>query len=677
MTAALSATDPLARDKIMASANGDPNEIDYSSTDYKYWKEKYLEEADVVRETQAELDEFQISSKELEAELEADLARTEKAKMELMVKVERAEMERDEWKAKFVALQTTHNTTTASLQRELDQLRQVHHSLKIQMRDLEMGNDDLERNERAITSSLADVEAKYGKTLEEKILLEHDLLDKANVEEECQRLKDEVRDASLEITVLRDQLTQARAYAKAQKRASTYDSSTSGTTSFKPTIPSSENILTQRPPSDLNLDDLSPAIEDAARQFSRSSSESSTNYATSRNVSSSPTDSSIGHEALMKRAGLPPAWAKSPASSDRTATLTRSQTFSSFIPSRLPTGNPSTSTPRPAPTSRLPTSASTSSATTSKNRGVQMVSEMRARVRNLEQRLHTRVPRLRMGSISMKKSETAPATASGQGMASGSPEFKTPEHIRIKRRSVDVEYERKAARDGDTSGWVLIMEDNMSPSPTKDRDKERRRLSSPTSSPSPYSMSSRSTNRTSSSKTSNTSTSIADANIGKGRPESRQSGTGRDSMSTVSTGSSISTPTSRPTSPAFLSTLSTPPPGFTNSALPLLKRSVTVQKRASLGRGSPTRMPYSYLQPPTSYRDKHVSSVNMSSADKSLPPTPKSATRISRPPSAVVQSKIGRPTPLVSGRRSTGSETTSRGLGAKDLARWRSGSGAR
>ena len=56
-----------------------------------------------------------------------------------------------------------------------------------------MGNDDLERNERAISSSLADVEQKYARALEEKILLEHELLDKANVEEDCQRLKDELR----------------------------------------------------------------------------------------------------------------------------------------------------------------------------------------------------------------------------------------------------------------------------------------------------------------------------------------------------------------------------------------------------------------------------------------------------------------------------------------------------
>jgi len=56
-----------------------------------------------------------------------------------------------------------------------------------------MGNDDLERNERAVASSLSDIEAKYGRALEEKILLEHELLDKAHLEEECQRLKDELR----------------------------------------------------------------------------------------------------------------------------------------------------------------------------------------------------------------------------------------------------------------------------------------------------------------------------------------------------------------------------------------------------------------------------------------------------------------------------------------------------
>jgi len=95
-----------------------------------------------------------------------------------------------------MSLQTNHNTTTASLQRELDKLRQEHQQTKIQLRDLEMGNDDLERNERAVSSSLADMETKYSRALEEKILLEHELLEKANLEEESQRLRDELRGTS-------------------------------------------------------------------------------------------------------------------------------------------------------------------------------------------------------------------------------------------------------------------------------------------------------------------------------------------------------------------------------------------------------------------------------------------------------------------------------------------------
>ena len=43
-----------------------------------------------------------------------------------------------------MSLQTTYNTTTTSLQRELDQLRQSHQTLRIQLRELEMGNDDHE-----------------------------------------------------------------------------------------------------------------------------------------------------------------------------------------------------------------------------------------------------------------------------------------------------------------------------------------------------------------------------------------------------------------------------------------------------------------------------------------------------------------------------------------------------
>jgi hypothetical protein len=54
----------------------------------------------MLAETKNELDDFHQSSKELEEELERELQRTEKAQQELKVKVERAETERDSWKAR-------------------------------------------------------------------------------------------------------------------------------------------------------------------------------------------------------------------------------------------------------------------------------------------------------------------------------------------------------------------------------------------------------------------------------------------------------------------------------------------------------------------------------------------------------------------------------------------------
>ncbi len=156
-----------------------------------------------------------------------------------------------------MTLQTNHNTTTTSLQHELDKLRQDYQQIKVQLRELEMGNDDLERTERAVSSSLADAESKYSRALEEKILLEHELLDKANLEEQCQRLKDELRgefrlrrpkvlsrsyisDANIEVSVLKDQLA-------AQVNSSSRESISSP--SSAPVLRNSSDDLFNTPPS--------------------------------------------------------------------------------------------------------------------------------------------------------------------------------------------------------------------------------------------------------------------------------------------------------------------------------------------------------------------------------------------------------------------------------------------
>ncbi|KAF9508278.1 hypothetical protein BS47DRAFT_242566 [Hydnum rufescens UP504] len=166
---------------------------------------------ETLAEAESLLADFQTNSKELEEEMGKDLDQAEKAKEEMKNKLSRAETDRDDWKNKFMNLQTTHTKTVTSLQRELEALRESLKITKIQLRDLEMGNDDLERHERAVLSSLEDLEGKYARALEEKILLEHELQDRASMEETLQRLRDELRDTTSEVSVLKEKLERAEA----------------------------------------------------------------------------------------------------------------------------------------------------------------------------------------------------------------------------------------------------------------------------------------------------------------------------------------------------------------------------------------------------------------------------------------------------------------------------------
>jgi hypothetical protein len=53
-----------------------------------------------------------------------------------------------------------------------------------------------------VSSSLADLEGRYARALEEKILLEHELQDRVALEEDMQRLRDELRGASTALPVV-------------------------------------------------------------------------------------------------------------------------------------------------------------------------------------------------------------------------------------------------------------------------------------------------------------------------------------------------------------------------------------------------------------------------------------------------------------------------------------------
>ncbi|KAI0704838.1 hypothetical protein BC835DRAFT_1315347 [Cytidiella melzeri] len=608
MTAVLQPVDVFRSDRLMA----------HNDEDFSDWKSKYYEVADMLQETRQELDDFQVSSRELEEELEKELARTEKAQQDLKVKAARAEHERDEWKSKFVTLQTTHNTTTTSLQRELDTLRKDYQDIKVQFRELEMGNDDLERSERAISSSLADVEQKYSRVLEEKILLEHELLDKAHLEEEFQRLKDDLRDANEEISILKEQLSAALDRAPVEIPPSGAPSRASQISD------TDEDYAHTSAPSDLKLSEL---IVTPATPTSKGLPALNLRT-TETNVSSS------GHAAVLHRAGFHPrATHASPSlSSNVPSSLTRSNTTPLFTPTR--TTAPRNAITKPLTSRNISNLSTSSTGTVAASKGVQMLSEMRARVEVLGQKIHTRVPRIRMGSVSNRpvtitpvapappppppkagpSSVRSPSTSTSStksSLRSRSPE-KTAT-IKSKRQSVDFD-DKTRTPVGNSSGWVLIMEDSPSPA----REKEQRRRSGAAAPSAFRPLSQTFTSSAQSPTDSRPPSSLAHSSIPTGirRPQSRTS-EGRSSISTnatTSTASSIATPVSRPTTPTFLPV---PTAG--------LYHSTTAQKRSS------GPMSGAYSQPK---RSSLGASTNLPVRQSNKTGSP-----------ALAQSRIGRPTP--------------------------------
>lgn len=609
----------------------DDNNVGYSpgGTD---WRSKYNEVLDMLADTKAELDEFHAASKELEAELEAELARTEQSQQDLKIKVAKAEMERDDWKSKFMSLQTNHNTTTTSLQRELDKLRQEHQAVKVQLRDLEMGNDDLERNERAISSSLQDMEAKYSKVLEEKILQEHELLQKVHLEEEMQRVKDELRDANEENAVVKNRLAAAEEAAAEAARQVIKLQHQRAPPVVKPDL--------FGPTPDLQLAELSPTQRTPRAQVTTPKTANLTR--------------SVTHGALQ-RASL---YAKeSPLNALRPASLARSIYSPTASTSRLPTrGTPV----QPSISGSSTSTAATTSTTVSKKKGAlqmaaNLTSEMGARLRNFDQRLGTtKMARIRMGSITGRtstSSNTSTATSTREDASSVASSSTAKTSVDSHRYSIgsrasidslDKTVTRKGKDAGGDSGWVLIMEDSPSPQKVK---KDARRMSNPLA---PTSF--RANRAKSPSLTTGPQMSLNKSTSGRiPRPQSRLSGAG------LSAGPSSVSPVSRPTTPTFLPI---PTGGFSSSAA--LKRSTGPNsynpgKRASFGATTPNPSPPRRQRPVT---QPPLPRPIFDSDDKALPQLPNVTMRTKSTSggalSAVLsKSRIGRPPSGTNQRRTT------------------------
>ncbi|KAF2747284.1 hypothetical protein M011DRAFT_467808 [Sporormia fimetaria CBS 119925] len=171
--------------------------------DLEYYKTQY-------ETLELELQEFQASSRELEAELEKDVEESEKRERRLQEKAERLGFEVEEWKTKYKQSKTEANNAQNTLQKEITALRDSQRTLQLKLRDIEVQNDDFERQARNTTSSLEDLESKYNVAIERSVLLEEEMKigekEREGLRIENQRLRDELSDLRIEAEIVQEKL---------------------------------------------------------------------------------------------------------------------------------------------------------------------------------------------------------------------------------------------------------------------------------------------------------------------------------------------------------------------------------------------------------------------------------------------------------------------------------------
>ena len=208
--------------------------------DLPYYKAQY-------EQLELELHEFQASSRELEAELEKDIEASEKRERQLREKVEGLGYEVDEWKVSqtcdcngephvsragrntdIVATQTKYKQSKAeasnaqnTLQKEITTLRDTSRTLQLKLRDIEVANDDYERQARNTTSSLENLESKFNQAIERAVMLEEEIKigeqEREGLRIETQRLRDELSDLKIEAEIVQEKLRNAEATIEAQR----------------------------------------------------------------------------------------------------------------------------------------------------------------------------------------------------------------------------------------------------------------------------------------------------------------------------------------------------------------------------------------------------------------------------------------------------------------------------
>ncbi|KAK5856210.1 hypothetical protein PBY51_007819 [Eleginops maclovinus] len=166
-----------------------------------YWKSQALKYKKSCYDAQEELQEFQEGSRELEAELEAQLSQAEHRLRDLQIENERLKNEVFNLKEKLEHQYAQSYKQVSMLEDDLGQTRSIKDQLHKYVRELEQANDDLERAKRATIVSLEDFEGRLNQAIERNAFLESELDEKESLLVSVQRLKDEARDLRQELAV--------------------------------------------------------------------------------------------------------------------------------------------------------------------------------------------------------------------------------------------------------------------------------------------------------------------------------------------------------------------------------------------------------------------------------------------------------------------------------------------
>jgi hypothetical protein len=320
------------------------------------------------------------------------------------------------------------NGAQNALEKEITTLRDTNRTLQLKLRDIEVANDDFERQARHTTSSLEDLESKYNQAIERSVMMEEEVKigekERENLRIENQRLREELSDLKVEAEILQDKVKKAE-----NRHLSTIstDISIPGSPTFENSPRSTASSpLISTPPDELSLppprkltpglsDPPSPPVSEASTSLPRPASRLRTPMPSSATKSRLP--SAAGHYSTTPR----------PRAMTTTSNSTRTSGYRSVTQTKTPA--PTRTTAPRATSHRLPPSASLNHIRTL----TAQMQRLEARVQNARSKLPAPTttpprasPRSVLGSTSVPSTVTIRSRKRGVGSAASGTFEETP-----------------------------------------------------------------------------------------------------------------------------------------------------------------------------------------------------------------------------------------------------------